>query len=71
MSKYQPLWRYVQTAEDEQITLTFAQIADILGFPIDHSFLQFKKELAAFGARVGKISLKEQTVLFIKQPPPS
>lgn len=36
------------------------------GLPIDHSFLNAKKELLAYGYQVKKISLKEQTVLFEK-----
>ena len=38
----------------------------IEGFPIDHSFLTFKKELSEYGFKVGKISLKEKTVAFEK-----
>ena len=34
----------------------------ICGFPIDHSFLNCKKELEAYGYQVGKISMKNQTV---------
>lgn len=40
---------------------------EILGFPIDHSFLNYKKELLAYGYTVGKISLKDQTVKFEKE----
>ena len=45
-------------------TLTYAEIEQILGSPIDHSFLNFKKELPAYGYEVGKISMKAQTVAF-------
>ncbi len=31
-------------------------------FFIDHSFLTFKKELEAYGFKIGKISMKEKTV---------
>jgi hypothetical protein len=48
--------------------LTFDEIKDAAGIQIDHSFLSFKKELTAYGYAVGKISLKEQTVLFHKMP---
>lgn len=44
--------------------LSFAEIHDVLGFEIDHSFLTYKKELIQYGYQVGKISLKEQTVIF-------
>ena len=36
----------------------------IAGIPIDHSFLNFKKELLNYGFKVGKISLKNKTVAF-------
>ena len=38
------------------------QVEEICGFPIDHSFLNCKKELLAYGWQVKKISLKEKTV---------
>ena len=34
---------------------------------IYHSFLTYKKELIEYGYKVGKISMKEQTVEFIKE----
>lgn len=66
MSKYNELWEYVGKKEDMSFKLTFAQVQDILGFEIDHSFLNYKKELIAYGYEVGKISLKEKTVIFNK-----
>lgn len=50
----------------DRFKLTFAEIEQIAGFPIDHSFLTYKKELLKYGYRVEKISMKEQTVLFEK-----
>lgn len=64
MSKYDPLWKYIQENGTERFRLTFAEIEEILGFPIDHSFLTYKKELPEYGWRVGKISMKEQTAAF-------
>ena len=66
MSKYNALWEYVQKTEKESFRLTFEEIQDIAGIPIDHSFLKYKKELTEYGYQVGKISMKEQTVLFTK-----
>ena len=66
MSKYEPLWNWIKMRSAENLTLTFAEIQQILGFPIDHSFLTYKKELMAYGYRVGKISMKSQTVNFQK-----
>ena len=66
MSKYDALWAYVQKDGSPTLKLTFAQIQEIAGIPIDHSFLKYKKELTDYGYQVGKISMKEQTVVFNK-----
>lgn len=66
MSKYNLLWKYVQKKGSTSFKLTFDEIKDIAGIPIDHSFLNYKKELTEYGYQVGKISLKEQTVIFNK-----
>ncbi|MFB0920312.1 MAG: hypothetical protein QMB62_05465 [Oscillospiraceae bacterium] len=66
MSKYNTLWEYIQQRGEKSFRLTFDEICSIAGVPLDHSFLNFKKELAAYGYQVGKISMKEQTVLFSK-----
>lgn len=67
MSKYNALWEYVKNSEKESFQMTFEEIQNIAGIPIDHSFLKYKKELMEYGWQVGKISMKEQTVLFHKQ----
>ena len=61
MSKYNALWEYVQKNGSQSFRLTFEEIQDIAGISIDHSFLNYKKELTEYGYQVGKISLKEQT----------
>ena len=66
MSKYDPLWKWISENGQDNIKLTYAEIEGILGFPIDHSFLKFKKELSEYGFQVGKISMKEETVAFQK-----
>ncbi len=66
MSKFNSLWEYVQKSENGTLKLTFEEIQDIAGIPIDHSFLKYKKELTEYGYQVEKISMKEQTVTFIK-----
>jgi len=66
MSKYDPLWEYVRENGGDSFSLTFEEIAGVAGLPIDHSFLNYKKELAAYGYQVEKISLKEKTVRFKK-----
>lgn len=66
MSKYNLLWEYIKKNNGESLKLTFTEIEKIAGIPIDHSFLKYKKELLEFGYQVGKISMKEQTVVFNK-----
>lgn len=66
MSKYNTLWEYVQSTGSQSFKLTFEDIQNIAGIPIDHSFLKYKRELTEYGYQVGKISMKEQTVIFIK-----
>ena len=66
MSKYQALWEYIGTRSEPSFRLTFEEIRQLAGLEIDHSFLTFKKELVQYGYTVGKISLKAQTVEFLK-----
>ena len=66
MSKYDALWNYVHNSGDQTLTVTFDDVEQIAGIPIDHSFLTYKKELVEYGYEVGKISLKNKTVRFRK-----
>lgn len=66
MSKYEPLWKWIEENGTENFRLSFSEIEKILGFAIDHSFLSYKKELSEYGFNVGRISMKEQTVCFEK-----
>lgn len=43
MSKYDSLWEYVQKKGSQSFKLTFEEIQDIVGIPLDHSFLNYKK----------------------------
>ncbi|MDN6967161.1 hypothetical protein FCS83_00990 [Oenococcus sp. UCMA 17063] len=65
-SKYAPLWDYIKKLDQEDFFLSFDQIKQILGFEIDHSFLNYKKELLDYGYSVNKISLKNKTIKFSK-----
>ncbi|WP_131044817.1 hypothetical protein, partial [Clostridioides difficile] len=60
------LWEYVKKNNSQSFKLTFEEIKDSAGIEIDHSFLKYKKELNEYGYQVGKISLKEKTVIFDK-----
>ena len=64
MSKYEHLWKWIRDNGTESFKLTYAEIEEIAGGPIDHSFLKYKKELLEYGFYVGKISMKEETVMF-------
>lgn len=66
MSKYDGLWKWIAENGQDQFKLTYAQIEELAGVPIDHSFLKFKKELLDYGYQVGKISMKEEIVAFEK-----
>lgn len=67
MSKYNALWEYVKNSGKQSLKLTFDEIQNIAGVLIDHSFLNFKKELTNYGYQVGKISMKEKSVSFEKE----
>ena len=66
MSKYNVLWEYISRIEKQSCKLEFEEIKKIAGVSVDHSFLKYKKELMEYGWYVGKISMKEQTVIFNK-----
>ena len=66
MSKFNILWEYVQNTQMPSLTLTFEELQSILGFPIDHSFLNNKKELITYGYEVAKISMIQKMVTFNK-----
>lgn len=66
MSTYHAHWAYIQRSNKQKLTLNFDEIRQIAGIPLNHSFLKYKKELSDYGYAVGKISMKDQTVVFIK-----
>ena len=61
-SKYVKLWEYIKDNKKDYYKLSFDDIENILGFKIDHSFLNSKKELLEYGYTVSKISLKEKYI---------
>lgn len=66
MSKYTALWDWIKENGTDSFKLTYSEIEQIAGLPLDHSFLTYKKELPDYGYEVAKISMKEQTVAFRK-----
>ena len=67
MSKYHALLEWIGKNGTDSFVLSFDEIERIAGLPLDHSFLTYKKELYDYGYEVGKISMKAQTVHFIKR----
>ena len=65
-SKYEKLLLYLKSNDRENYALTFDEIATILGFELDHSFLKYKSEASGYGYEVGKIHLKQKCVDFAK-----
>ena len=63
MSKYEPLWKWIKENGTDSFKLTYVEIEKISGFPIDHSFLRYKKELLEYGFCVEKISMKDKIML--------
>ena len=64
MSKYLKLWEYIK--KNNKSELSFTEVEEVLGFPLDHSFLNSKKELQEFGYEIEKISLKNKTIKITK-----
>ena len=44
----------------------YTPLWEIINIAIDHSFLNYKKELIKYGFTVDKISIKNKTVVFKK-----
>lgn len=54
MSKYDALWQYIEKNGEPSFKLSFDDIKNIAGIAIDHSFLNYKKELLQYGYEVKK-----------------
>lgn len=67
MSKYNKLWEYIKSQEIDSLKLSYDEIEQIAGVPIDHSFLTYKKELLEFGWSVKKIYMKDKCVEFVHE----
>lgn len=64
--KYIKLWKWIEENGTDKFKLTYKEIEEIAGVPIDHSFLKYKKNLIEYGYKVGKISMKLEEVNFEK-----
>ena len=67
MSKYSELWKYVSDRDEDEFSLSFDEIEGVAGVPLDHSFLNHKKELLDYGFEVKKISMKQRFVVFARK----
>ena len=47
------LWAWIRANGTDSFKLTYAEIEQISGLPLDHSFLNGKKELTEYGYNVG------------------
>lgn len=47
-SKYDTLWKWICDNANNDIKLSYDEIEEVAGIPIDHSFLKFKKELIRY-----------------------
>ena len=65
MDKVEKLWRSVQESGVPVLKLTFAEIEEILGFPIDHAFLSYKKNSLAYGYEVKKYPRRKKQSSFV------
>ena len=66
MSKYDTLWERIAETKENRLELSFEEVVLLAGLPLDHSFLNAKKELTAYGWQVEKILLKERRVRFAR-----
>ncbi|SHI16536.1 hypothetical protein [Desulfofustis glycolicus] len=66
MNKYDQLWKHIAKENKQTLVLSFDEIKAINGIAIDHSFLNYKKELINYGFSVEQISIKNKTVEFHK-----
>lgn len=64
MDKYSKLWEYISDQGKDSLELTFDQIGQISGVPLDHSFLSYKKNLLSYGFEVEHIFMKKKLVRF-------
>ena len=49
MSKYEPLWNWLRENGKEEYKLSYEEMREIMGFELDHSFLNYKKAAKEYG----------------------
>lgn len=66
MCKHDAQRESIRERGQPRLTLSFDAVEELAGVPLDRSFLSCKMDLTAYGYAVGRISMKNRTVLFIK-----
>lgn len=66
MSKYEKLWNYIIENGKDEYEISFEEVKNILGFEIDHSFLNYKKEILNSGYYVEKVNMKDKKIIVKK-----
>lgn len=68
MNKFDKMKEYLESTleQGEERKISFEEFSHVAGVAPDHSFLQYKKELAKSGIEVKKISMKEKYFIFYK-----
>ena len=61
------MWAWIAKNGADRFALSFDESERLAGLPLDPSFLTYKKELSNDDCEAGKISLKTQTVYFIRK----
>ncbi len=54
MSKYDPLWNSISQSDRDSLKLSFEDIRQILGFPIDHAFCDTGKSCLTMDGKCRK-----------------
>lgn len=65
-SCYQPLWEYLRDSGEQELRLSFDEIAAITGRPFDAMFLLCRKELLDYGYCDFRLSTRDKAVSFRK-----
>ena len=70
MSKYNLLWEYVHQTGSPLLKLTFNEIKDIAGIPMDHSFLNYSMSKALYDrVYIWKRRISKEGLFFMEQVP--
>lgn len=60
MSKYEPLWRYIQVNCGPKEVIDFDKAEEVTDVQIDHRFQYHREELKEYGFKIVEISWKNR-----------